>query len=100
MQKTDPPFNGEAGRRMMNTLFLSNWQHERIGSEFLSDQERGAMVKDRHAADQARTKRDELHDKRMEGVRSTPAPPTYKRRRTRGGHLQSLAARMPKEMEL
>jgi DNA excision repair protein ERCC-4 len=83
MQKTDPPFNGEAGRRMMNTLFLSNWQHERIGSDFLSGEER-----------------DELHDKRMEGLRTVPAPPTYKRRRTRGGHLQSLAARMPKEMEL
>ena len=84
----------------MNTLFLSNWQHERIGSDFLSGEERGAMLQDRQPGDQARMKRDELHDKRMEGLRTVPAPPTYKRRRTRGGHLQSLAARMPKEMEL
>ena len=106
MQKTDPPFNGEAGRRMMNTLFLSNWQHERVGSEFLSGQERNAMADSRRPGDEARVSKDELHEKRVHGsVGVAPPPrrmqqPSYKRRRLRGGHVQALAARLPKEMEL
>ena len=101
MQKTDPPFNGTAGRRMMNTLFLSNWQHERIGSEFLSGHEHATMLDSRHRGDETRLSRDELQQKKTEARNGLPAPPPrYKRRRLRGGALQSMAARLPKEMEL
>lgn len=70
MQATDPAFGPQAGRKMMQTLFLSNWQHERNG-HIASDE-----VKIRKDPDE---KKGEEFSRRGRGV------PSYKRRRLRGG---------------
>lgn len=83
MKPTQPPFGPKAGRRMMETLFLSNWQHEKNG-QYLSNPNKyinGA------AADQVRTELGAMEEKRIqEGQRRRGGgAPSYKRRRVRAG---------------
>jgi DNA excision repair protein ERCC-4 len=90
MQKTDPPFGPHAGRKMMETLFLSNWQHEKNG-ESLSNPAR--MM-----GDEVR-KRGEMETKRVEESSRRRGTPSYKRRRTRAGAM-AVGSRNKAEMEL
>lgn len=84
MQKTDPPFGPRAGRKMMETLFLSNWQHEKNG-ERLSDPARMQQIQ---GGDEVRVPKGEMEAKR-EGARKDAGRgrgrPSFKRRRLRGG---------------
>lgn len=86
MQKTDPPFGANAGRKMMETLFLSNWQHEKNG-ERLTDPTR---MRQENGGDEVKVKKGEMEAKRLAeakyrgGKRGIPA---YKRRRQRGGAM-------------
>lgn len=79
MQTTDPPFGSTAGRRMMETLFLSNWQHEKIGERLTNPAMRGI--------DEVRVKPGEMEQTRMriDEIRRNRGQPRYKRRRLRGG---------------
>ncbi|WWD16753.1 hypothetical protein CI109_101184 [Kwoniella shandongensis] len=84
MQKTDPTFGAHAGKKMMETLFLSNWQHEKNG-ERLSDPNR---MQQSNGGDEVRVKKGEMESKRMEDANRRgrgKGVPTYKRRRQRGG---------------
>ncbi|WVR04063.1 hypothetical protein IAU60_001062 [Kwoniella sp. DSM 27419] len=91
MQKTDPPFSAHAGQRMMETLFLSNWQHEKNG-ERLSDPNR---MSDMAGGDEVRIKKGEMEAKRLEEAKKREGggrgrgTPAYKRRRLRGGMMSS-----------
>ncbi|ORY29555.1 hypothetical protein BCR39DRAFT_532115 [Naematelia encephala] len=87
MQPTDPPFGPQAGRRMMETLFLSNWQHEKNG-ERLSNP---AKMDNGLGRDEVRVKKGEMEEKRQFEADKRAAKargrgtPYYKRRRLRGG---------------
>ncbi|WWC68974.1 uncharacterized protein I206_102910 [Kwoniella pini CBS 10737] len=101
MQTTNPPFGPHAGKRMMETLFLSNWQHEKNG-ERLSDPNK--MNGDE--GDEVRVKKGEMEAKRLEDAkdrqRGTPrgrGVPAYKRRRLRGGAAAAMAAPRLADME-
>ncbi|WVF66815.1 hypothetical protein IAT40_001557 [Kwoniella sp. CBS 6097] len=90
MQRTDPPFGPHAGQRMMETLFLSNWQHEKNG-ERLSDPNR---MRQSNGGDEVRVRRGEMEEKRLEEASRRGNPrgrgiPAYKRRRIRGGAMSS-----------
>ncbi|WWC87511.1 uncharacterized protein L201_002401 [Kwoniella dendrophila CBS 6074] len=102
MQPTDPPFGPNAGKKMMETLFLSNWQHEKNG-ERLSDPNK--MKGD--DGDEVRVKKGEMESKRLEdakdrrgnnGMRGRGVP-AYKRRRLRGGATAAMAAPRLADME-
>jgi len=85
MEPTDPPFGPHAGRRMMETLFLSNWQHEKNGQR-LSNPSRyvnGA------GADQVTPQRGGMEEKRMQEARRRNAS-AIKRRRMRAGAPASM----------
>lgn len=90
MQATDPPFGPKAGQKMMETLFLSNWQHEKNG-ESLSNPAR-------MAGDEVR-KRGEMEVKRGEDNNKRRGTPSYKRRRTRAGAM-AVGTRNKAEAEL
>ncbi|KAL1410200.1 DNA repair protein RAD16 [Vanrija albida] len=77
MMPTDPPFSAGAGRKMMETLYLSNWQHEKNGQR-LSNPSR---YTDGVAGDQVAA-RSGLDEKRIAAHRGAPS---YKRRRRRAG---------------
>jgi len=85
MEQTDPPFSADAGRKMLQTLFLSNWQHEKNG-ERLSNP---ARMNDFQGGDEVRVKRGEMEEKLMSDANRRSARgrgmPAYKRRRLRGG---------------
>lgn len=78
MEKTDPPFGPHAGRKMMQTLFLSNWMHEKNG-ERLSNPARYSG----EGADEVAMAKSGMEAKRMEARRG--GAPSYKRRRMRAG---------------
>ena len=87
MVKTDPPFGPHAGRKMMETLYLSNWQHEQNGARLASGNRlRGA------GGDETKGKDDLEVAKRVHESGQTHGEywkrknqPSYKRRRMRGG---------------
>ncbi|KIR25849.1 DNA excision repair protein ERCC-4 [Cryptococcus deuterogattii 99/473] len=87
MSRTDPPFGPQAGRKMMESLFLSNWQHEKNG-EKLGNAGTGIHRSDN---DEIRVRGD-IESKRVEDQRRAERArgrgrgvPSYKRRRQRGG---------------
>lgn len=87
MSRTDPPFGPQTGRKMMESLFLSNWQHEKNG-EKLGNAGTGIHRSDN---DEIRVRGD-IESKRMEDQRRAERArgrgrgvPSYKRRRQRGG---------------
>jgi hypothetical protein len=90
MVRTEPPFGAHAGKKMMETLFLSNWQHEKNG-ERLSDP---AKMKGYQGGDEVRVKRGEMEDKRLQSSRGRGGKtPYYKRRRIRGGGVLPMGKR-------
>ncbi|WRT65456.1 uncharacterized protein IL334_002399 [Kwoniella shivajii] len=100
MQNTDPPFGPHAGKRMMETLFLSNWQHEKNG-ERLSDPNKMRGEE----GDEVTVKRGEMEAKRLEDAKRRAnntgrgRTPAYKRRRVRGGAAAAIAAPRLADME-
>ena len=105
MIKTSPPFGPQSGRKMMETLFLSNWQHEKNG-ERLSNPAK--MVRGQAAGgDEVKVKAGEMEEKRLEsaGMRDYKSrgrgrgTPSYKRRRLRGG-AEALGRRTAQELEM
>jgi DNA excision repair protein ERCC-4 len=89
MEKTDPPFGPKAGRKMMETLFLSNWQHEKNG-ERLSNP---AKLR----ADEV-SSRGEIEKKKNEEQMRKRGVPSYKRRRTRAGAVAVGKRGQPDDM--
>ena len=80
----------------MQTLFLSNWQHEKNG-ERLSNP---ARMKQMQGGDEVRVPRGEMEEKRMnDAKRRGRGTPAYKRRRLRGGQ-QPQVRRKASEEEL
>ncbi|EIW69128.1 hypothetical protein TREMEDRAFT_62855 [Tremella mesenterica DSM 1558] len=82
MEKTEPPFGSQAGRKMMETLFLSNWQHEKNGERLSNPSRVGA--------DEVRTAKGVMEEQRIQdakarGLGNKRGVPSYKRRRLRGG---------------
>lgn len=75
---------------MMESLFLSNWQHEKNG-ETLSNPAR-------MAGDEVR-KRGDMEVKRVEEHHRRRGTPSYKRRRTRAG-ATAVGTRNKAETEL
>lgn len=61
---------------MMETLFLSNWQHEQSGNSLYDPAALGG--------DEI-VKRGEMESKRLDDKRNAKDRPYYKRRRVRGG---------------
>ncbi len=90
MEKTDPPFSAKAGRKMMQTLFLSNWQLEKNG-ERLSNP---ARMNQFQGGDEVRVRGGEMEQKRMADADRRSARgrgmPAYKRRRLRGGQAPHM----------
>ncbi|AAW45049.2 conserved hypothetical protein [Cryptococcus deneoformans JEC21] len=87
MSRTDPPFGPNAGRKMMESLFLSNWQHEKNGEKLGS----AGTGMHRSNEDEIRVRGD-IESKRVEEQRRAERTrgrgrgvPSYKRRRQRGG---------------
>lgn len=64
----------------METLFLSNWQHEKYGNR-ISDP---ATMADGEGGDQV-VRKGEMESKKAEDKRMRNGTPYYKRRRVRGG---------------
>ncbi|ORX36395.1 hypothetical protein BD324DRAFT_642553 [Kockovaella imperatae] len=103
MMKNDPPFGPQAGRKMMETLFLSNWQHEKNGEKLSNPS------KMHHGAggDEVRVKAGEMEEKRLKdaGLRDYKSRgrgrgvPSYKRRRLRGG-AEAVGRRAAQEQEM
>lgn len=79
MESTDPPFGPNAGRKMMQTLFLSNWMHEKNGQRLSNP----ARYADGEGADEVAMSKSGIDQKRMEARRG--GAPSYKRRRMRAG---------------
>ena len=88
MIETDPAFGAQAGIKMMQSLYLSNWQHEKNG-ESMGD---GGRMRGPHG-DEVKAKDDLLSAKRQReqdsgkyrGYYKNRGQPSYKRRRLRGG---------------
>ncbi|BEJ11286.1 hypothetical protein CspHIS471_0107080 [Cutaneotrichosporon sp. HIS471] len=78
MEPTDPPFSSGAGKKMMQTLFLSNWQHEKNGQRLANP----ARYTNGAGADQVQTSKG--MEQRMVEARRRGAP-SFKRRRMRAG---------------
>lgn len=78
MEPTDPPFSAGAGKKMMQTLFLSNWQHEKNGQRLANP----AQYSNGAGADQVPTSKG--MEQRMVEARRRGAP-SFKRRRMRAG---------------
>lgn len=85
MMKTDPPFGPNAGKKMMETLFLSNWSFEnnRVSLDAYTRDDRdevrvkyGDMEKERNIGAERTIPKSWQHDKTRT---------YYKRRRMRGG---------------
>lgn len=89
MQKTEPAFGPQAGRKMMETLFLSNWQHEKNGERLSNPARMGG--------DQVDTKGDIERKKNQEQSRRRNAS-AYKRRRTRAGAVSVGTRGLPDDM--
>ena len=89
MQKTSPPFGPHAGRKMMETLFLSNWQHEKNGERLANPARMGG--------DQVNTKGDIEKKKNEEALRKRNAS-SHKRRRTRAGAVSVGTRGLPDDM--
>lgn len=83
--KTDPPFGPHAGRKMMESLFLSNWQHEANGAHRMRGpggdevRKKDEMQIAKKAQDASKDKFGAYYKNRGRGQ------PSYKRRRLRGG---------------
>jgi DNA excision repair protein ERCC-4 len=93
MVKTDPPFGPQAGRKMMETMFLSNWQHERHSLEFAGRGTRmtgigGDEVKAKDDMQAAKRQREQDSGK-YRGYWKSRGQPSYKRRRMRAGAAMS-----------
>jgi DNA excision repair protein ERCC-4 len=73
---------------MMETLFLSNWQHEKNG-ERLSNP---AKMRGFQGGDEVKLKQGELESKTAGGGRGKGTP-YYKRRRIRGGGSMQIGKR-------
>lgn len=78
MEVTDPPFSAGAGKKMMQTLFLSNWQHEKNGQRLANP----ARYTNGAGADQVPTSGG-MEQRIAEGRRR--GAPSFKRRRMRAG---------------
>ncbi|KLT38478.1 hypothetical protein CC85DRAFT_281064 [Cutaneotrichosporon oleaginosum] len=78
MEATDPPFSAGAGKKMMQTLFLSNWQHEKNGQRLVNP----ARYTNGAGADQVSTSKG--MEQRM-GEAKRRGAPSFKRRRMRAG---------------
>lgn len=78
MEPTDPPFSEGGGRKMMETLFLSNWQYEKNGDRLSNP----ARYTEGANADQLNLSKGAMEKKRQEYRRGVPS---YKRRRQRAG---------------
>lgn len=78
MEPTDPPFSEGGGRKMMETLFLSNWQYEKNGDRLANP----ARYTNGANADQLDASKGAMEKKRQEYRRGVPS---YKRRRQRAG---------------
>ncbi|WVQ73869.1 hypothetical protein IAR50_003450 [Cryptococcus sp. DSM 104548] len=88
MAKTDPPFGPKAGRRMMDSLFLSNWQHEKNGQRLDGKAGSKAGMRLHRTGDDEVNARGDIESKRSEEARVAArgrGVPSYKRRRQRGG---------------
>ncbi|KAL7419755.1 DNA repair protein RAD16 [Cryptotrichosporon argae] len=85
MQKTDPPFGARAGRKMMETLFLSNWQHEKNGERLANP----SRMDGARGGDEVKTSKGGMEEKLEEAGRRRGIP-AYKRRRRRAGAPESM----------
>nr|ODN98611.1 DNA excision repair protein ERCC-4 [Cryptococcus depauperatus CBS 7855] len=80
MARTDPPFGPNGGRKMMETLFLSNWQHEKNGERLAGTRMHSKGEDELRVRGEIEKKRVEEHRRAERGRLSS-----YKRRRQRGG---------------
>ncbi|KAK4688167.1 DNA excision repair protein ERCC-4, partial [Tremellales sp. Uapishka_1] len=92
MERTNPPFSATAGRKMMETLFLSNWQHEKNG-ERLSNP---SKMESFNGGDEVKVQKSGLEEKAAAERLKKSRASYYKRRRQRGG----LAGQMGRDKEL
>lgn len=103
MSKTDPPFGPHAGRKMMETLFLSNWYHEKQGDKLSNP----ATMSVGDGRDEVSAEQGEMERKRKE-IREREAKmrgrgrgqPSYKRRRIRGGGSMPVGRKEDPEMSV
>jgi len=89
MEKTDPPFGPHAGRKMMETLFLSNWQHEKNGERLDNP---AKLHRDEVSS------KGEIEKKKNEEQMRKRGTPSYKRRRTRAGAVAVGRRGQPEDM--
>ncbi|ODN80790.1 hypothetical protein L202_02941 [Cryptococcus amylolentus CBS 6039] len=92
MAKTDPPFGPNAGKRMMESLFLSNWQHEKNGQRLDGKAGSKAGMRMHRKGDDEVNARGDIEKQRSEEARRAErgrgrGVPSYKRRRQRGGSV-------------
>ncbi|TYJ54668.1 hypothetical protein B9479_004702 [Cryptococcus floricola] len=92
MAKTDPPFGPNAGKRMMESLFLSNWQHEKNGQRLDGKAGSKAGMRMHRSGDDEVNARGDIEKQRSEEARRAERGrgrgiPRYKRRRQRGGSV-------------
>lgn len=88
MAKTDPPFGPHAGRKMMETLFLSNWYHEKQGDKLSNPAKMaGGDGGDEVSGEQGEMerKRNQIREREQRMRGRGRGQPSYKRRRIRGG---------------
>jgi DNA excision repair protein ERCC-4 len=81
---------------MMETLFLSNWQHEKNGERLTNP----ARLDNWNGGDEVRMRRGGMEEERMEDRRARSGQPRYKRRRIRGGAEGMVGKRSGVEMDL
>ena len=93
MVKTDPPFGPQAGRKMMETLFLSNWRYERVGRNGVVPE---AVVPEVPGSRDEVGLKGDMETAKAESSRR--GRPSYKRRRLRGG--AAAVARLASESDL
>ena len=96
MKKTEPPFGSDAGRKMMETLFLSNWQHEKNGERLINP----AKMKNGLEVDEVRVRQGKLEQKMQDRNPKNKGQPRYKRRRLRGGAQAMVGKRSEQTIEL
>jgi len=89
MEKTDPPFGPHAGRKMMETLFLSNWQHEKNGERLDNP---AKLHRDEISS------KGEIEKKKNEEQMRKRGTPSYKRRRTRAGAVAMGRRGQPEDL--
>lgn len=81
MEPTDPPFSAGGGKKMMQTLFLSNWQHEKNGQRLANP----SRYTNGAGADQVPTSKSGMEAKRIAEANRQRGAPSFKRRRMRAG---------------